>query len=286
MDDRTPPCSCEREEAPGASPVDYERYGFGPDGGSIRPARSETLRLATLILPRGTRMEFWGNPAEGEVGVIERGGNPHAPHGRPTFGREPNLSMLEMYTRLAPKDAPVPELLLKLKDSAAQAALKKQFRFQELVEEPIAVSDDQFDLAITPVATASSDSGGGGWNCNLVAADFQDFACNGSYPSNAWLWCDAGKHYNFLDRWTGCSHKRKKSLGITAVCNTEIGYVRHYYQNCVSGNWHLSHDWSIPEGHWAWTKYTGTIKRARWVRHGVLATPAGAYFRAFTAIYN
>lgn len=287
MGDATTPCRCHDEESPNDEPIDYRSLGFGPDGRPIRPIHPETIRLAAVELPHGTKIELWGSPADGEVGFIEIGDA----HTRPTFGREPNLSTLEMYTRLVPKDVPVPELLLKLEDTEAQAALRKQYSFQELIEEPIVISDDQFDLAL-PAGGARSgtgfDSGYGPWNCNKGTQDFTNFACNGYAPPDVYAvtWCDPSKHYKFLDRRTSCRQKRFKSLGVTAVCNTRIGYVRHFYRNCVSGIWTELAGAAIPDGYWAWTRYTGILKRARWVQHGVLPTPAGAYFRAFTAMYN
>lgn len=278
------PCRCHSEETQSHEPiqetVDYAPLGYGPDGAPIRPILSETIRLAALALPHGTKIEFWGNPAENEAGLIETGGSAYF---RPTFGTAPNLSLFEMYTRLAPKDVPVPELLLKLADPATQEGVKKKFRFQEVIEEPVVVSDE-FDI-VMPNATRSSDSGTFPWNCSKGAQDFESIACNGSYPSNAWIWCDPGKHTTPLNRWTSCDHKRKKSLALTAVCNTTIGYVQHYYKNCVSGNWHLAGDWSLSPGG-SWTRWDGLSRRARKVRHGVLNTAAGAYFRAFTAVYS
>jgi hypothetical protein len=177
--------------------IDYERYGFGPDGGSIRPARSETMRLAVLEMPHGTRIEFWGDPVEDEVGMIELGGNSDV---RPTFRLEPDQSFLQMYTRLVSKDVPVPEIFLKLEDPAEYETLRKKYPFQEYIEEPIEVADDQFDRVVSTPRASGPSSDSGVWNCNLGTQAFDNFACNGSYPSNAWIWCDASQHFNFLDR--------------------------------------------------------------------------------------
>ncbi len=263
--------------------IDYERYGFGPDGASIG-GRTETIRLAVLNMPHETKIEFWGAPALEQIGVVEISSGSDA---SPIIYGEPNLSLLDMYTRMVPKDVPVPEMLLRLAVPTDYEELRKKHPSQEYVEEPIWVTDDQLDnlVAVTPMARGAT-TNSGVWNCSQGTASFQSFACNGSFPSGTIQWCDASPQSNFRDRWT--QSRRRYSFSITAVCNTQIGYVRHYHR--LGSNWFLLYDSSIPQNRWASVRWGGIAgpagRRARWVRHGVLNTPAGAYFRAYTAMYN
>jgi len=274
-----------------SEPVDYERYGFGPDGSPIRD-RSETIRLATLDMPGGTRIEFSGDLFSNHIGMVEVGGDSHV---GVTFGLESKVSLLDMYTRLVPKDVPVPEMLLKhtARTETEYEELRKRYPHQECVEEPIQVPDDYDELdfsAGTPVPRANPTLHSGFWDCNKGADDFQKFACQGGSPSGFIPFCDEHRQYNFLDRWTGkAANKRRYSFSITAVCNTPIGYLRHYYK--FAGNWWLLFDITLPPDYWVAAHWKGAWgpagKLNRWVRHGVLDTPAGgAYFRAFTAMHN
>jgi hypothetical protein len=262
--------------------IDYLRYGFGPDGASIG-RQPETIRLALLNMPNGAKIEFWGAPGEDQIGMMQMSGEGDT---SPILAQEADLSFLDLYTQLVPKDVPVPEMLLRLAPPTDYEELKRKYPSQEYIEEPIQISDDQFDLvADTPIFRSSS-TNSGSWNCaEQGTAEFQSFACSGINTSGTIRWCDASRQFNFRDRWT--NSKRKRSLSITAVCNTEIGYVQHWHW--FAGNWFKLYDASLPPNRWTSVLWTGISgpggRRRRWVRHGVLNTPAGAYFRAFTAMY-
>lgn len=138
------------EEATGES--DLERLGVGPDGTPIR-RNLDTVLLASVGMPHGTTIEFIGTEGGG-TGVVEIGGSSDT---NPVFRLEPHLSLLEMYLRLAPADAPVPRMLLQTEDFKGHlAGIRTGRSTTDIVEERIEVDENLFDIiAGIPISARS-----------------------------------------------------------------------------------------------------------------------------------
>ncbi|MCL7942293.1 hypothetical protein M8009_18635 [Halomonas sp. ATCH28] len=263
------------------TPVDYESTGFGPDGEEIDDGPTSSMSLATLILSNGARIEFSaveedsGNHgiAMREIGDVER----MMPS---VLSMTSRLTALEIYSKLSP-NAPIPRLIVAQSDCQPQNALV------DIVEEPLEVDLDVLGI-LPPVVQFGSSSGGGYGGQFCVSGDgwhaFRAFACEGSYPANAWIWCDPSVAYYWRDRWTN-GRNRKNSFGITATCGAPAE-TRHYYKKKVNGKWKRLNTWYLPNHYWQWTRYEGVAKRDRWVRHVSSIQGQPSFVRCFTAIYT
>ena len=251
---------------------------LGPDGAPFEDDLSpEAIKLVTFkLLKNGNTAEFVGlrNRDGVEIGVLEIGGI-----GLPTFEVElSSLTPLEQFFILAPEGTPVPELLVLDHcgdDPDCVDLFHREHEVVQFIRDPIEIDSGELPDPLPEHHSHYCSSNG--------QSNFQNSFCMGSAPSNAWTWCDSGKNKPFRDRWTN-GHKRRRSFGITAMCNGTFGIVRHYYKNAF-GNWKKNYEWAIPGSHWAWTQWKGGSKRDRWVHHRAPNT-ANGYCRAFTAIYN
>ncbi|MGK7927048.1 MAG: hypothetical protein AB4290_17695 [Spirulina sp.] len=260
-------------------PFDYAASGFGPDGKEIEDEPTSLKSLATIILSNDARVEFYATEEEDGDGIAMRElGNAERtmPSVLATMSR---LSALEIYSKLSP-DTPIPRAI------AIQAGLQQTSNLTDTIEEPLEADLDS--LGILPPVQFGSDSGGGLGGNFCIPGDgwhaFVAFACHGSYPANAWRWCDPNAAFFWRDRWTN-GHPRKHSFGITATCSGPAETI-HYYKKKVNGKWKQRKIWYLPNNHWQWTRYDGVAKRDRWVRHRSSIQGQPSFVRSFTAIYN
>lgn len=282
------PCGCEQSKAGGdcsdaasrePPPRNFVAENCGPDGQPLDDTASASYPLATVALSNGAKIEFEAvEEQRGQFGVAMRELG-HAERMMPSvLGMMAQRSAPDIYAALCP-GKPVPKVV---------AALSKKTAKQDLVDavhEPIEADLDE--LGIQPDVALGSSSGGGyggqfcvsgaGWHA------FRDFACFGSYPSNAWRWCDPDVSYYWRDRWT-INQKRRNSFGITATCGGPAE-TRHYRQR-NNGRWTRMKTWYLPTSHWQWTRYEGNFKYDRWVAHVSSIQGGPSFVRSATAIYN
>lgn len=140
-------------------PEDLAAAGLGPDGAPLVGASPDVMPLARVELSNGNTIEFVGvrgDSKEPEVGMRELGQLDRATGA--TFAAERDVTALELYLRLAPKDAPVPDMLLELNPAVERKAFKH--RTVERVEDAIEVDLDELGIA-PDIARAGPSSGGG-----------------------------------------------------------------------------------------------------------------------------
>ncbi len=251
--------------------TDFFSNQVGPDGSPIEGTAPESITLAIFELTNGNRFEFVGAKIEdNEVGVREIGGGPR--ESAPTFQPTSRMTVSEMYLKLAPKETPIPSMILSLDEKIN----KNNYKSVEFLETPILIDLDE--IGIKSIETDSHYCDGG---YNSFKHDFCDAA---SVTSNTWWWCDPQQHFHWRDRWT-TNHKRRNSLGITAACGGGLGSTIHYYKNAF-GNWKHNHTWTIPSGYWQWTKWEGGSKRDRWIRHHPLPQGGNSYVRCVSFFWT
>lgn len=148
-------------------PEDLAAAGLGPDGAPLVGASPDVMPLARVELSNGNTIEFVGvrgDSKEPEVGMRELGQLDRATGA--TFAAERDVTALELYLRLAPKDAPVPDMLLELNPAVERKAFKH--RTVERVEDAIEVDLDE--LGIAPDIARAGPSSGGGPRAGLLRA--------------------------------------------------------------------------------------------------------------------
>ncbi|MBY5982599.1 hypothetical protein KUW18_00710 [Halomonas sp. DP5Y7-2] len=267
-------------------PEDLAAAGLGPDGAPLVGASPDVMPLARVELSNGNTIEFVGvrgDSKEPEVGMRELGQLDRATGA--TFAAERDVTALELYLRLAPKDAPVPDMLLELNPAVERKAFKH--RTVERVEDAIEVDLDELGIA-PDIARAGPSSGGGPGQSYCVPGDgydlFRNHNCETvSFPSNTWWWCDPAAHYYHRDRWTS-NHKRRNSVGVTSACHGPAATL-HYYKNAF-GNWRHLHTWHLASGYWQWTRYEGLSKRDRWIRHRCVTGGGSSFVRCVSFFFN
>ncbi|MCP9469556.1 MAG: hypothetical protein NNA31_06100 [Nitrospira sp.] len=262
-------------------PVDCEATGFGPDGKEIDVEPTSSRSLATLILSNGATIEFSAvEEGMGHYGIAMRELGNTERMMPSMLAMTSRLSALDVYSKLCP-NAPIPQLI------AATSEGQPRNTLIDVIEEPLEVDLDALGI-LPPIVRfgTASDGGSGGQFC--VPGDgwhaFRSFACEGSYPSNAWIWCDPSVAYYWRDRWTD-GNKRKNSFAITATCGAPAE-TRHYFKRLINKKWKRVHSWYLPDHHWQWTRYEGIANRDRWVRHLSSIQGPPSFVRCFTAIYT
>ncbi|MEA5468055.1 hypothetical protein [Spirulina sp. 06S082] len=267
---------CMSAETP---PFDYVASGFGPDGQEIEDEPTSLKSLATIVLSNGARVEFYAVEEEDGYGIAMRELGDAERMMPSVLATMSNLSALEIYSKLCP-NKPVP------REIAIQAGLQQSVNLTDTIGEPLEADLDSLGIVL-PVQFGS-DSGGGWGGHFCIPGDgwhaFVAFACNGSYPANAWRWCDPNAAFFWRDRWTN-GHKRKCSFGITATCGGPAETI-HYYKKKSNGKWKRLKIWYLPNNHWQWTRYCGIAKRDRWVKHRSSIQGQPSFVRSFTAIYT
>lgn len=269
-------------------PIDYLAAGLGPDGAPVEGSTPDSITLARFELTNGNQIEFIGvrgDEASSEVGVRELGLLDRQT--TKTFLPGSKLSALDMYHKLAAKDAPIPKLLLDIDTRKDKGAYKN--KIVDFIEDVIPADLDELGIAADVSAFGPSGDGGPGQQY-CVPGDgynlFRNHNCETiSIPSNTWWWCDPQAHYYHRDRWT-TNHKRRYSLGVTSACNGPAA-TQHYYKNAV-GRWKHRHTWHLPSGYWHWTRWEGSslIMRDRWIRHRCITGGGNSFVRCVSFFYT
>lgn len=269
------------------APFDHVAAGVGPDGTAIESGSASSTSLATLLLSNGARIDFAAvEEDDGHDGITMRELGDAERIMPSTLAAMSNRTALEIYTALCPK-APVPRRMAALANPKSKAKVADAFDLVDAIGEPQEVDLDEIAALSSIQLSTSSGGGWGGQFC--VPGDgwhaFKDFACNGSYPANAWTWCDPSVAYYWRDRWTTGNYKRKKSFGITSTCGGPAETIHYRRRN--NGNWKEEASWFLPNNHWQWTRVESNVwNRNRWVRHRSSIQGTPSFVRSYTAIYT
>jgi hypothetical protein len=111
-------CQCGQREASernvrdGKSTDNIEElayFGYGPDLAPERPV--DTYMLASLCLPSDATIQFWADPARGELGVVEMG-PPEAFQPNFILYNAERAPILDIFLGLTSEKDPVPKTLL------------------------------------------------------------------------------------------------------------------------------------------------------------------------------
>jgi hypothetical protein len=249
----------------------------GADPGGTEPtgAPLEQVMLAAFDLPNGTHVEFVSIPEIAAVGYAEVMGV-----GVPSPFEGRALSLLERFLELAPKDAPVPRVLVTAPDAEGTRHLAEGRVLAETVE---GMSKGRSTGSLGEVATPRlrplwSNNTYGTWDCGDGSSTFAEKHCR-ALTSDPW-YCDSGQ-WHHLDRASG-DEKRQDSDAVTAACGTSAT-TEHYYWN--GSSWRNVYNAPVTS-HGRYTK-SSWLSLTKWKRRVSRARSGGeGYFRAYTSFTN
>ncbi len=232
----------------------------------------KSIRLATFELSSGNEVRIVSIPQWNEVHVGEV-----APAGREQFSLSPELTLPELYDRLAPADLPVPATLLPYDSDNLLAGRPVVHRLETTVRSDMGVAPVTDDRA-SVFGTNSCTPGSAG------KAYFEDHHCGSSGG------CGYGKSdpdcfpgsYNDLNLY---GSKMRHTWSVMASCGGANTRLQHYYKK--SGNWKEQVDEFFAPGQVvAWWSYKKGIKRTRRVRMREAANGSSAWVRGWALFHD
>jgi hypothetical protein len=256
-----------------------EREGIMDEADDYVPLRRlpdpETVDLAVFSLSNGNEVRLLGKPDTGELAVVEI-----SDCGVEDFLLDERWSPNAIFRKFAPRDSPVPQMLLRLDSTGAFHGRKTV----DAVVEPIAV-----ELAALG-APALQSSGGdlaSCWSGATSAAFFQAHHCNTSggpgygksesycYP-NAALWIQKTSKARMRTTYTRA-----------AAGGTSPSMVFHSYKK--AGGWPPQFIFVVEPGkvcsHWSALKGVGSWRRRR-VRFEAIPIPPGGFVRGWVRYHR
>lgn len=223
---------------------DYELLRRLPD--------PETVDLAVFNLSNGNEVRLLGTPDTGELSVLEISDD-----GVEDFILDERWSPNAIFRRFAPKDYPVPHMLLRL-DTLATFEGRKVL---DSMPEPIEV--DLAALGVQPIQAAV-----GTGSCQAGAAGvafFKDHHCGtlggpGYGKSESHCFAAAAEYIQKTS-----SVRRRTTYTRMAACGLGTCRVRHYYKKVVGWNTQLSINVQPHKviSHWSALKGTGSLRKRR-----------------------
>jgi hypothetical protein len=233
-----------------------ERVGITEDADDFvllrRIPDPEPVELALFNLSNGNEVRLLGTPENGELAVAEI-----ADCGVEDFLLDERWSPNAIFRKFAPKDSPVPRMLMRLDSMGAFDGRKEV----DVVAKPIAVE-------LKRLGVTAFQSGGGLGSCSVgpvSAAFFQTHHCNtsggpGYGKSESYCYPAATPEIDKPSKkWRRTTYTRMAAGG-TGLCR-----VRHYYKKVIG--WQPTLTWSIqPQkvcSHWSALKGTSSLRRRR-----------------------
>jgi hypothetical protein len=232
----------------------------------------ETVAIAVFNLSNGNEVRLLGTPETGELSVVEI-----SDAGVEDFVLDERWSPNAIFRRFAPKDGPVPRLLLRLDTLAAFEGRKAL----DTIPRPIEV--DLAALGVQPVAAAV-----GSGSCQAGAAGaafFKDHHCDtlggpGYGKSEGHCYSAAAEYIQKTS-----SVRRRTTYTRMAACGSGTSRVRHYYKKVSGWNTQLTIHVQPAKvvSYWSALKGTGSLRRRR-VRFD--AIQQGAWVRGWVKFHT